>query len=158
MWFSTWSVAIRSSGRFIVLKEGGHLVAATQPVSQEEAARHSVTGVMMRVAPSGDGLGRIARLLEEGTIRPDVATVYALQDAAQAWKDIAGNLPAVHGISPSAPGAERRRSHGKIVLRVAGRDDQIRGRAYELYLARGAQPGHELEDWLRAERELTSED
>jgi NADPH:quinone reductase-like Zn-dependent oxidoreductase len=98
---------------FLVLKEGGHLVATTQPVSQEETARHRVSGAMMRLAPSADGLGRIARLLEEGTIRPDVATVYALQDAAQAWKDIAGNL------SPTGPGAARRRSHGKIVLRVA---------------------------------------
>src|SRR6266446_8027216 len=61
---------------FLVLKEGGHLVAATQPVSQEETARHRVSGAMMRLAPSADGLGRIARLLEEGTIRPDVATVY----------------------------------------------------------------------------------
>jgi NADPH:quinone reductase-like Zn-dependent oxidoreductase len=102
---------------FLVLKEGGHLVAATQPVSQEESARHRVTGEMMRLAPSGEGLARIARLLEEGTIRPDVATVYALGDAAQAWKDIA-NLPGVHGMSPSGPGAARRRSHGKIVLRV----------------------------------------
>jgi NADPH:quinone reductase-like Zn-dependent oxidoreductase len=98
---------------FLVLKEGGHLIAATQPVSQEETARHRVSGTMMRVVPSGDGLGRIARLLEEGTIRPDVATVYALQDAAQAWKDMAGNL------APQGPGAARRRSHGKIVLRVA---------------------------------------
>jgi NADPH:quinone reductase-like Zn-dependent oxidoreductase len=104
---------------FLVLKEGGHLVSATQPVSPEVAASHRVSGEMMRLAPSGDVLGRIARLLEEGTIRPDVATVYALQDAAQAWKDIAGNLPGVHGISPSGPGAARRRSHGKIVLRVA---------------------------------------
>src|SRR5437667_779288 len=103
---------------FLVLKEGGHLISATQPVSQEEAARHRVTGVMMRLAPSADVLGRIARLLEEGTIRPDVATVYALQDAAQAWKDITGNLPRVHGMSPSGPGAARRMSHGKIVLRV----------------------------------------
>jgi NADPH:quinone reductase-like Zn-dependent oxidoreductase len=98
---------------FLVLKEGGHLVAATQPVSQEETARHRVSGAMMRLAPSADGLGRIARLLEEGTIRPDVATVYLLQDAAQAWRDIAGNL------SPGGQGAARRRSHGKIVLRVA---------------------------------------
>jgi NADPH:quinone reductase-like Zn-dependent oxidoreductase len=104
---------------FLVLKEGGHLVAATQPVSQEETARHRVTGAMMRLAPSGDVLGRIARLLEERTIRPDIATVYPVQDAAQAWKDIAGNLPVVHGMSPSEPGAARRRSHGKIVLRVA---------------------------------------
>jgi NADPH:quinone reductase-like Zn-dependent oxidoreductase len=98
---------------FLVLKEGGYLVASNQPVSQEEAARYHVSGAMMSLAPSADGLGRIARLLEEGTIRPDVAKVYALQDAAQAWNDIAGNL------SPSAPGAARRRSHGKIVLRVA---------------------------------------
>jgi len=104
---------------FLVLKEGGHLVSAVQPVSQEEAATHHVSGVMMRLAPSGDVLGRIGRLLEEGTIRPDVATVYALQDAAQAWKDIAEKLPRVHGMSPSEPGAPTRKKHGKIVLRVA---------------------------------------
>ena len=104
---------------FLVLKEGGHLVSAIQPVSQEESAKHRVSGVMMRLAPSGDVLGRIGRLLEEGTIRPDVATVYALQDVAQAWKDIAENLPGVHGMSPSGPGTARHRSHGKIVLRVA---------------------------------------
>ena len=104
---------------FLVLKEGGHLVSATQPVSQDEAAKHRVSGVMMRLAPSGLELGKIARLLDEGTIRPDVATVYALQDVAQAWKDIARNLPGVHGISPSGLGAARPKSHGKIVLRVA---------------------------------------
>jgi NADPH:quinone reductase-like Zn-dependent oxidoreductase len=142
---------------FLVLKEGGHLVSATQPVSPEETARHRVSGAMMRLAPLADGLGRIARLLAEGTIRPDVATVYALQDAGQAWKDIARNLPGVHGMSPSGPGAVRPRSHGKIVLRVAWREHEIRGRAYEIYLARGAQPGRELEDWLQAERELTAE-
>jgi NADPH:quinone reductase-like Zn-dependent oxidoreductase len=98
---------------FLVLKEGGRLVATTQPVSQEETATHRVSGAMMRLAPSADGLGRIARLLEAGTIRSDVASVYALQDAARAWKDLAGNL------APSGPGAARRRSHGKIVLRVA---------------------------------------
>jgi len=53
---------------FLVLKEGGHLVAATQPVSQEETARHHVSGAMMRLAPSADVLSRIARLLEEGTV------------------------------------------------------------------------------------------
>jgi hypothetical protein len=74
---------------------------------------------MMRLAPSGEVLGKIGRLLEEGTIRPDVATVYALQDANKAWKDIAENLPRVHGMSPSEAGAARRNSHGKIVLRVA---------------------------------------
>ncbi len=104
---------------FLVLKEGGHLVSAVQPVSQEESAKHRVSGVMMRLEQSGNVLGRIGRLLEQGTIRPDVATVYALQDAAQAWKDIAANLPGVHGMSPSGPGTARRNKHGKIVLCVA---------------------------------------
>jgi Protein of unknown function (DUF2934) len=30
----------------------------------------------------------------------------------------------------------------------------IARRAYDLYLARGREPGHQLDDWLQAEREL----
>ena len=33
-------------------------------------------------------------------------------------------------------------------------DDRIRQRAYELAAHRGFVPGHELEDWLQAEKEL----
>jgi hypothetical protein len=33
---------------------------------------------------------------------------------------------------------------------------EIARRAYDLYLLRGGQHGHDLEDWLRAERELRS--
>src|SRR5246127_2732344 len=36
---------------FLVLKEGGYLVSAVQPVSQEESARYNVSGAMMRLAP-----------------------------------------------------------------------------------------------------------
>jgi hypothetical protein len=36
----------------------------------------------------------------------------------------------------------------------ASREEQIRMRAYELYLERGAEPDDGLEDWLRAEREF----
>ena len=32
--------------------------------------------------------------------------------------------------------------------------EEIRRRAYEIYLERGCSPGDELDDWLRAEREL----
>src|ERR1700688_1607694 len=49
---------------FLILKEGGHLVAATQPVPPEETAKHRVSGAMMRLAPSAEVLGRIAGLLE----------------------------------------------------------------------------------------------
>jgi NADPH:quinone reductase-like Zn-dependent oxidoreductase len=104
---------------FLVLKEGGHLVSATQPVSQEQTAKHRVSGAMMRLMPSGEELSEIAQLLQAGTLRSDVASVYALADAAQAWTDLAGKLPGVHAISPGGSGTARRMSHGKIVLRVS---------------------------------------
>ena len=33
-------------------------------------------------------------------------------------------------------------------------EEEIRYRAHEIYLERGEQPGCDLDDWLRAEREL----
>jgi len=39
-------------------------------------------------------------------------------------------------------------------VRNAARDEEIRSRAYEIYLERGEQPGRDLDDWLQAEREL----
>src|SRR5882762_4828574 len=33
-------------------------------------------------------------------------------------------------------------------------EEEIRRRAYEIYLERGDLPGDEIDDWLRAEREL----
>jgi len=36
------------------------------------------------------------------------------------------------------------------------REQEIRNRAYEIYLQRGGQPGDEVDDWLQAERELAS--
>ncbi len=44
----------------------------------------------------------------------------------------------------------------KETLRREVTDEEIRQRAYEIYLDRGAAPGFELDDWLQAERELRS--
>ena len=43
---------------------------------------------------------------------------------------------------------------GEISAGNSARDEEIRRRAYEIYRERGEQPGRELDDWLRAEREL----
>ena len=32
--------------------------------------------------------------------------------------------------------------------------EEIEQRAYKIYLERGGEPGHDLEDWIQAEREL----
>jgi hypothetical protein len=34
--------------------------------------------------------------------------------------------------------------------------EEIRVRAYELFMERGGEPGHDLEDWRQAEREVES--
>lgn len=36
-------------------------------------------------------------------------------------------------------------------------EDEIRQRAYEIFQARGGEPGHGVDDWLQAERELKQE-
>jgi hypothetical protein len=43
---------------------------------------------------------------------------------------------------------------GEIPVGNSAFDEEIRLRAYEIYLERGEHPGRELDDWLQAEREL----
>jgi len=43
---------------------------------------------------------------------------------------------------------------GEVSAGNSARDEEIRRRAYEIYLERGEQPGREVDDWLQAEREL----
>ena len=43
---------------------------------------------------------------------------------------------------------------GEVPVENAARDEEIRRRAYEIYLERGEHPGRDLDDWLQAEREL----
>ncbi len=58
----------------------------------------------------------------------------------------------------SRPATPRRRSSGKSerTAREAARpsSDEVARRAYELYQTRGGEHGHDLDDWLQAEREL----
>ena len=50
-----------------------------------------------------------------------------------------------------------KKSQNRTTDRLSGNpslQEQIEARAHEIYLARGAEPGHELDDWLQAEREI----
>ena len=59
-------------------------------------------------------------------------------------------------ISSTDPGKpEAMVERGKESQRSA-REQEIRSRAYEIHLQRGGQPGYDLEDWLQAERELST--
>ena len=56
-------------------------------------------------------------------------------------------------MSPDAP--KKQPTTGISELQELELEYQIRLRAYELYEARGRKDGHELDDWLRAEAEIT---
>jgi hypothetical protein len=51
----------------------------------------------------------------------------------------------------ASPGGDGR---GEGAVGSSARDEDIRRRAYEIYLERGEQSGTEQDDWLQAEREL----
>ena len=54
-----------------------------------------------------------------------------------------------------APSQMRHIFSGNSVLTTEGpTPDKIRKQAYAIYQARGCESGHELEDWVQAEREL----
>src|SRR5712671_2215946 len=59
-----------------------------------------------------------------------------------------------YGSEAVEPGAETQEQDR---LLDSTRGDKIRRRAYEIYLERGSEPGREVEDWLQAERELTTD-
>lgn len=47
------------------------------------------------------------------------------------------------------------RNQVSAMIEPRGTEEDIRARAYELFEARGREEGHELEDWLRAEAEIS---
>jgi hypothetical protein len=57
-------------------------------------------------------------------------------------------------LAPQQPGPTTRRSDSQIRIKIV--HEEIQRLAYHIYLSRGGQEGHELEDWLQAERELKS--
>jgi Protein of unknown function (DUF2934) len=59
---------------------------------------------------------------------------------------------AIIGITdPTEPDTAAEEREG---LLHSSREQEIRNRAYEIYLQRGEQSGYELGDWLQAEREI----
>jgi hypothetical protein len=56
-------------------------------------------------------------------------------------------------IGSTEPRAKTAIDEGEALLDPT-REQEIRNRAYEIYLQRGTQPGSELEDWLQAKHEL----
>ncbi|MHA2850063.1 NADP-dependent oxidoreductase [Vibrio harveyi] len=87
---------------YSVLKENGILVAVNTYPDMELAKSHKVQARFLSIKPDGEHLKKIAKLVDEGQLRPIVGHEYSFQDIAQAY-------------SLSEKGLAR----GKIVLHVS---------------------------------------
>ncbi len=56
--------------------------------------------------------------------------------------------------SAEPPAASFQTETGEVSVGNEARDEDIRRRAYEIYLERGEEPGRDFDDWLQAEREF----
>ena len=65
-----------------IVKPGGALVSVVAPPPTD---RNDIRAVAFVRDPSGAQLRDIARLVDDGTLRPDVSAVYPLADAREAF-------------------------------------------------------------------------
>jgi NADPH:quinone reductase-like Zn-dependent oxidoreductase len=87
---------------FKVLKKGGILVSLVQPPSQESATKYGVRALFYGAHASSSNLAEIAKLIDNGKVKPVVETILPLAEARRA-----------HELS------EGGHVRGKIVLKVA---------------------------------------
>jgi hypothetical protein len=88
---------------------------------------------------------------------PDVNATAAGTTAAEAAAEVKiASEPRKLGVVKTEPrkNAAAAVSLAPVNLVPINLEDEIRRRAYELYLQRGTAPGSEAEDWLTAEREI----
>lgn len=90
-----------------------------------------------------------------GKAKPPVS---ALQPPVNEQNDVAGNTPSVAPASAATPATN---TTDATDVRFVGeqigyrsRAERIAAIAYALAQDRGFEPGHEVEDWLRAEKEV----
>jgi NADPH:quinone reductase-like Zn-dependent oxidoreductase len=71
---------------FEVVTTGGRVVSVTDRAPDGLAEQHGVTFEQFFMHPDGDALRTIARLLDAGTVRPVVDSVFPLEEVAAAFR------------------------------------------------------------------------
>jgi NADPH:quinone reductase-like Zn-dependent oxidoreductase len=82
---------------FSVIKPGGTLVSSVSPPSEALATQSGVRTAYFIVDVPTAQLERIAQLIDDGTLKVDLAVVLSLADARKAHEMLAGTLPHPHG-------------------------------------------------------------
>lgn len=76
---------------FGVLKKGGVLLSTVQPPAPEKVTEYGIRAQFIFTHPSGEALGKIARLVDTGKLKPVVGTQIPLENARQAHETKGGN-------------------------------------------------------------------
>ncbi|HEX5507050.1 MAG TPA: NADP-dependent oxidoreductase [Pseudolabrys sp.] len=85
-----------------VLKNGGSLISTLQKPDEKTARARNIRATNYVAAPNAQQLEEIARLIDEGKVKPVVNAIYALEDVARAHRHM-----------------ENDHIQGKVVLKVA---------------------------------------
>jgi hypothetical protein len=66
--------------------------------------------------------------------------------------DVSSKLKSNSGVAPKATSTQP--ETGEVSVGNLARTEEIRRRAYEIYLERSKQSGRDVDDWLQAEQEF----
>ncbi|MDB5163628.1 MAG: hypothetical protein JWS12_245 [Candidatus Saccharibacteria bacterium] len=67
-----------------VLKPGGILISMTEQPNEELAAQHQVTAIAQQTRTTTERLTKLAELVDQGAIKPQIDKVFPLEEASQA--------------------------------------------------------------------------
>jgi NADPH:quinone reductase-like Zn-dependent oxidoreductase len=82
---------VRSWG---IIRRGGLLITLPDPAPPGEAERYGVRGIFFIVEPNAGQLTRIARLIDDGVVKPVISAVFPLARAREAFeRGLAGHAP-----------------------------------------------------------------
>lgn len=90
---------------------------------------------------------------ERNTAAPETAASDAVAPATQRFSRCFLSASVGATVAAETPGASKVRST-QPVPEALPVEEQVRRRAYDLYLRRGGHSGFELDDWLQAEQEI----
>ncbi len=142
-----WLDSLSRSANFIVVADGrvaGHAILCPDGYSAEVA-------VFVHQDFRRRGLGKLllGELINEARRLHLRRLWHVTEPANVSMRSLGRSLGFV-------PADERNQFYLNVEELAEPVDEETRQRAYEIYLARGGAPGHDMEDWLQAERELLS--
>ncbi|GMV71126.1 MAG: DUF2934 domain-containing protein [Leptolyngbya sp. PLA2] len=107
---------------------------------------------MARRSHQAEGSTTRSATVEFGTVREALAELNSLRHTEAPRRRTLGRRPMLDLSVPAA--TQPANSGSNQGPPVQPTTEQVRRRAYELWIARGCRDGHDLDDWLDAEREL----